>query len=194
MRTWMQARNAIQVMMREHQQLTTVISGMKHFIHLREAGMATPGLMVFRAMLYYIREYPEKVHHPKEDCYLFARLLERTHDLDEVIAALVSEHAQGDTRLRNIEDALVRYELEGPPAIAALRVMVDEYASFYQHHRSVEEEVILPAAMKYLTASDWSELDEVFGANRDPFDGEKLEDDFDRLFDMLVATLPEANR
>jgi hemerythrin-like domain-containing protein len=38
-------------------------------------------------MLYYIREYPEQVHHPKEDRYLFARLRDRTGELDEVLDA-----------------------------------------------------------------------------------------------------------
>jgi hemerythrin-like domain-containing protein len=193
METWMQGRNAAQVMMREHRQLTTVIAGMKHFFRLKEAGAGAPGLMVFRAMLYYIREYPDQVHHPKEDRHLFTRLRERTPDLDEVISELESEHAQGDARLRNIEHAFVKYELEGPPALPALREMVEEYASFYQHHRRVEEEIILPAALKYLTRSDWCELDEAFGANRDPFEGEKLDSDFDRLFEMIETTIPESN-
>lgn len=82
------ARSAIQVIIREHQQLSTVIAGMQRFVELLGAGAKTPGPMVFRAMLYYIREYPERIHHPKEDQYLFARLWHRTRELDEVIADL----------------------------------------------------------------------------------------------------------
>jgi hemerythrin-like domain-containing protein len=67
-------RGAIHVIFKEHEQLSAVIAGMLRFVRLLETGGKTPGLMVFRAMLYYIREYPEQVHHPKEDNYLFARL------------------------------------------------------------------------------------------------------------------------
>jgi hemerythrin-like domain-containing protein len=56
--------------------------------------------MVFRAMLYYIREYPQQVHHPKEDQFLFGRLRVRTHELDHVIDRLEYQHAQGDMQVR----------------------------------------------------------------------------------------------
>jgi hypothetical protein len=46
------ARSAIRVIMREHQQLSVVIAGMQRFVELLGVGVKTPGLMVFRAMLY----------------------------------------------------------------------------------------------------------------------------------------------
>lgn len=186
------ARSAAQVIIREHQQLSTVIAGMQRFVELHGAGAKTPGLMVFRAMLYYIREYPERIHHPKEDQYLFARLWHRTRELDEVIADLEAQHAQGEVRLRNIEHALTRYELAGESAFSQLRGMVDEYAAFYRNHRRLEEEVILPAARQWLTAEDWIELDDAFGANRDPFEGAKRDEDFERLYSLIVQTIPKA--
>ncbi|WP_341773108.1 hypothetical protein [Burkholderia anthina] len=38
---------------------------------------------------------------------------------------------------------------------------------------------------------DWAEIDAAFGANRDPFDGEKLEEDLGKLFSMIVETIPD---
>ncbi|TDN63196.1 hemerythrin domain-containing protein [Paraburkholderia sp. BL10I2N1] len=187
-----QPRSAVQVIMREHQQLSTVIAGMQRFVELLGADAKTPGLMVFRAMLYYIREYPERVHHPKENQYLFARLWHRTRELDPVIADLEAQHAQGEARIRDIEHALTRYELAGKSALPDLRGMLDEYAAFYSNHRRLEEEIILPAARQWLTAEDWIELDDAFGANRDPFEGAKLDEDFERLFSLIVQTIPEA--
>jgi hemerythrin-like domain-containing protein len=149
-----------------------------------------PGVLIL--MLYYIREYPEQVHHPKEDRYLFARLRDRTSEFDDVLAELGSQHAQGEARVRNLEHALTRYELKGESGFLALRALVQEYAEFYLKHRRLEEEVILPAARRPLTKEDWAEIDTVFGANRDPFDGIKLEEDLDKLFSMIVNTIPEA--
>ncbi|MEM5436732.1 hemerythrin domain-containing protein [Paraburkholderia diazotrophica] len=186
------ARSAVQVIMREHQQLSVVIAGMQRFVELLGVGVKTPGLMVFRAMLYYIREYPERIHHPKEDQYLFARLWHRTRELDKVIAELEAQHVEGETRIENIEHALTRYELTGESAFPKLRAMVDEYAAFYRNHMRLEEEVILPAAQRLLTTEDWVELDDAFGANRDPFEGAKLDEDFQRLFSLIVQTIPDA--
>jgi hypothetical protein len=33
----------------------------------------------------------------------------------------------------------------------------------------------------------------VFGVNRDPFDGVKLEEDLGKLFSMIVKAIPDAN-
>ncbi|KVO02188.1 hemerythrin domain-containing protein [Burkholderia ubonensis] len=187
-----QPRSALQVILREHRQLSTVIAGMQHFVGRLAAGATMPGLMVLRAMLYYIREYPEQIHHPNEDRYLFACLRRRTQALDEVIDELEAQHAQGEALLRNIEHALTRCEQVGESAYPQLRAAVDEYAAFYLKHMHVEEEVILPAARQWLTVEDWIELDDAFGANRDPFEGEKFDEDFERLYALIVQVIPEA--
>jgi hemerythrin-like domain-containing protein len=93
-------RSAIQVILNEHRQLSAIIEGMLRFTRLLETGSKAPGLMVFRAMLYYIREYPEQVHHRKEDRYLFARLRARTDEFDDVLDELEAQHAEGDARVR----------------------------------------------------------------------------------------------
>jgi hemerythrin-like domain-containing protein len=150
--------------------------------------------MVFRAMLYYIREYPEQVHHPKEDLHLFARLRGHTEALDDVIDELESQHAQGESKVRDLEHALTRYELAGASALPELRNLVDDYARFYGKHRRLEEEVILPAAQRYLTSEDWAEVDAAFAGNRDPFEGAKLEEDLDRLFTSILNIVSDTTR
>ncbi|WP_321806299.1 hemerythrin domain-containing protein [Burkholderia sp. BCC1993] len=184
-------RAAITVILREHERLSAVVEGMRRYVHLLAAGKPVPGLMVFRAMLYYIREYPEQVHHPKEERYLFAPLRDAASEFDGVLDELETQHARGDGMLTNLEHALTRYELKGAPALAALVALVDEYAEFYSDHRCTEETLILPAARRLLSNEDWAELDLAFGANRDPFDGVKLEADLGKLFSMIVNAIPE---
>ncbi len=128
--------------------MLTVIGGMQRFVHLLVAGAPVPGLMVFRAMLYYIREYPQQVHHPKEDRYLFRPLRDRTDEFDSVLDELESQHDRGDLKLRNLEHALTRYELKGAPALHTLGALTDDYAEFYADHRCLEETLILPAAKR----------------------------------------------
>ncbi|CDY79152.1 Hemerythrin HHE cation binding region [Caballeronia glathei] len=184
------ARRAVQTIIREHQQLSAVVNGMRRFVDALDSGSHAPGPMVLRAMLYYVREYPEQVHHPKEDKYLFMRLRLRTNELDDVIDELEAQHVQGEARVRSLERALTRYEVDGDSAIPALRKMVEEYEAFYSDHRRLEEEVVLPAALRFLNTGDWIELDEAFGANRDPFDSSELEGDLDHLYSVIVNTIP----
>jgi hemerythrin-like domain-containing protein len=183
-------RNAIQVILNEHGQLSAVIGGMLRFVDQVEHGDNVPGLMVLRAMLYYIREYPEQIHHPKEDLYLFPPLSGRSLELDAVIAKLESQHAEDERLVRALEDALTRYELKGESAFPALRDLVRSFADFYFEHMRLEEQVILPAARRLLTKDDWEQIDAGFGANRDPFEGSELEDDLGQLFEMIVKILP----
>jgi hemerythrin-like domain-containing protein len=184
-------QNAVKVVLREHQQLSMVITGMQRFVKLLGAGVDAPGPIMLRSMLFYISEYPEQLHHPKEERYLFARLRHRAKDLDKTIDELEKQHALGKARLRNIEHALTRYELAGESARPVLREMVEEYAAFSANHKRLEEEIILPAARQWLTEVDWNELNEAFGTNRDPFAGVKVEADLGRLFAMIVRAIRE---
>jgi hemerythrin-like domain-containing protein len=109
-----------------------------------------------------------------------------------VITELEAQHVEGETRIRDIEHALIRYELVGESAFPKLRATVDEYFAFYRNHMRLEEEIILPAARQLLATEDWVVLDDAFGANRDPFEGAKLDEDFQRLFSLIVETIPDA--
>lgn len=185
------ARKAVVLIHREHQQLSMVVAGMQRLVKLLGAGVDVPRPVMFRSMLFYISEYPERLHHPKEERYLFARLRHRASDLDKTIDELEEQHVQGKARMRDIEHAFTRYELAGESALPVLREMVEEYAAFSANHRRLEEEVILPAARQWLTEEDWKELDEAFGSNRDPFGGDKVEADFGRFFATIVRAIRE---
>jgi len=185
------ARNAVHVIVREHQQLSMVITGMQRLVKLLGAGEDVHGPIMFRSMLFYLGEYPEKLHHPKEERHLFARLRHDDNELDKTIDELEEQHALGKVQLRNIEHAFTRYELLGESALPELRRMVEAYAAFSADHRRLEEEVILPAARQRLTEEDWKELDDAFGTNRDPFAGVKDEADLGRLFAMIVRAIRE---
>jgi len=186
-------RDTTSIILKEHQQLTTVIGGMLEFVRLRETGNATPGFVIFRSMLYYIREYPERVHHPKEERYLFTRIRARTNEIAKVLDDLSHQHAEGEVMVQDLEHALTRYELAGAAAFQDFRSLVEQYASFCANHRRIEEEIVLPVALRVLTDEDWVEIDAEFGANRDPFEGVELEEDLDKLLHMIVNIIPQVS-
>eukprot|EP01136_Pigoraptor_vietnamica_P043729 Opistho-1_new@19504 len=53
---------------------------------------------VLRAMLFYIDEFPEKHHHPKESNLLFPRLARAAPQVLPVIEQLEREHMSGEMR------------------------------------------------------------------------------------------------
>lgn len=184
-------REATSIILKEHQKLTAVTGGMLQFVRRCKKGDATRDFVVFRSLLYYIREYPERIHHPKEEQYLFKRIRARTNEIDDVLDDLAQQHAEGEAKIEDMEHALTRYESGEDSALPDLRVLVEHYASFCASHRRIEEEIVLPVALRVLTAEDWAEIDAAFGANRDPFEGVALEEDLDKLFHMILNIIPE---
>lgn len=184
------SHKALRVIYDDHDRLGGVLHGMLFLLHAIRDGGAPPDLKVFRAMLFYIRAYPDAVHHVKEDRYLFARLRMRTHDADDVLDKLEGQHADGDALIRKMEHALARYELEGDAAFPALLATSESYAQFYFDHMRMEEEALIPLAQQWLTAEDWDWIDQAFLADADPLAGYERKDSLDKLFSLIVHIAP----
>lgn len=173
------------IIQQEHLRLGAVIRAMLHFVRGIGKGDNPPPFKVFRAMLLYIADFPEKMHHPKEDG-LFVLLKKRTATVDDTIAELEVQHAQGEALVRNLEHQLTRYELQGGAAADAFFKAVENYAAFYFGHMRLEEEIILPAIDKFLTSQDWDETDQSFIANDVTADRES----FEQLFSLIANITP----
>jgi hypothetical protein len=109
---------ALRIVREEHERLAAVVHGMRYLMRAMREKAVQPDLRVFRAMLLYISEYPERLHHPKEDQYLFAPLRQRTHAHDATLAELESQHASGEALVRRLEHLLLRYEF-GASSVAS---------------------------------------------------------------------------
>lgn len=190
MRVQAPQHKALRVIYDDHDRLGAVLHGMLFLLHRIRDGGAPPDLKVFRAMLYYIRAYPDAVHHAKEDQYLFSRLRMRTHAADQVLDELEAQHASGDAMIRKVEHALARYELEGASAFPALLETSEHYAQFYFSHMRMEEEALLPIVEKTLTSEDWEWIDNAFLAEQDPLAGYDSKDSLDKLFSLIVNIAP----
>ncbi|MDO8299045.1 hemerythrin domain-containing protein [Lacisediminimonas sp.] len=184
------ARDAIRLIRDEHSRLAAVIHGMLHMARQMAKTKVEPDLKVLRAMLFYISEYPERFHHPKEDQFLFARLRSHTHDFDGALDTLEAQHGQGESLVHKMEHMLIRLEFSGVQAYAPFLQMVEDYAEFYFNHMRIEEETILPGAEKQLDETDWQAVGQAFAANVDPLEKKELKGDFDRLFSLIVNIAP----
>jgi len=146
---------------------------------------------VLRAMLFYIDEFPERLHHPKESELLFPRVARAVPAVLPTLERLENDHINGEKAVRELQHLLLAWELLGEPRKGAFMAQCKQYVAFYLDHMRLEETVILPEAEKVLSAADWRELDAAFSKNCDPLTGKYPPDPaYDRLFTRIVMRAP----
>jgi len=157
----------------------------------------TPDFAALRAMLFYVDEFPEKLHHPKESELLFPRLRGYGAHSDAVLDRLDRDHAHGEQAIRGLEHALLGFEMmgetdEGGSRRANFEKAMGFYVSFYVAHMHVEETEVLPLAEAALGPDDWAELDRAFQGNRDPLIGFDAVAAYQPLFKKILDILPHS--
>lgn len=180
---------ATRLIQEDHERLSAVMHAMRYFVRAIAEGGKAPACKVFRAMLLYIVDYPEQVHHPKEEV-LFDLLQQRTGSVDGEIAQLRSQHLRGEAMVRDLEHKLTQYELAPAAGIAPFSGAVETYVQFSFDHMRLEEEAVLPAADRCLTAEDWDAVDLAYRGSGDPLAGTAYNEGFDKLFSLIVNLTP----
>jgi hemerythrin-like domain-containing protein len=174
----------------EHAALAAMLKSIPMLLdQQRRKGGAMP-FDVLRAMMLYIDEFPEKLHHTKESRLLFPKIRQRSEAAAAVLDRLDRDHERGERAIRELEHDLLAYEVLGEPRREAFEQALRRYVDAYLEHMRLEETEILPLAEQVLTATDWAELDAAFQANRDPLTGHEPDDAYRPLFKRIVMTAP----
>lgn len=182
---------SIQIIRDEHVALSAMLRSLGMMVERGPGNEPESFFDVLRAMLFYIDEFPERLHHPKESELLFPRVARLVPETREIIARLDNDHANGESGVRELQHLLLAWELVGEARRAAFDEAVKKYLDFYLEHMRLEETVILPAAQKVLTDANWEELDAAFATNCDPLTGKYPRDPaYDRLFTRIVMRAP----
>jgi hemerythrin-like domain-containing protein len=181
---------AERIIREEHRSIAAVLHGLIFQMREVTGRGAPPDFKVLKAMLDYIVSFPEQLHHPKEEEYLFAALRRRDPQAAGMLAALEAEHVTGDELIRALQESLLAYEKEGAVKAQAFREAVEEYADFHWQHMRREEDELLPWANKALTSQDWEAVGRAFKENDDPLFGIKPKEEFERLFSRIVEITP----
>jgi hemerythrin-like domain-containing protein len=176
----------------EHSVLSAVLRSISLLLSEHRRRHTLPDFTVLRAMLFYIDEFPERVHHTKETELLFPKLRSRSDEAAAVLDRLDADHERSAVRVRELEHELLGFEMmgDGPDGAArraAFEQAMDTYISEYLDHMQTEERVILPLAERVLTAADWLELDAAFMQNRDPLT-RRDDDAYRPLFKRILMT------
>ncbi len=180
----------VRVIRDEHSALSAMLRSILLLLAQHRARGTLPDFTALRSMLFYVDEFPKKRHHRNESELLFPKLRARTPLSRDLLDRLDEEHARGERNIRDLEHALLEFEMMGESRRMTFERAADHYVSFYLAHMALEEQQILPLAESVLTERDWAELDEAFVANRDPLTGDEPEPDYLKLFTRIVNAVP----
>ena len=193
----MMVHESIRIIRDEHVALAGMLRSLRAMVE-RGPSRSTPSLLepenyfdVLRAMLFYIDEFPERVHHPKESDLLFPRVARMAPETLETIVRLERDHASSEADVRKLQHLLLAWELLGESRRAIFEQAVKSYLDSYLKHMLLEETVILPAAIRVLNDADWEELDAAFATNCDPLTGKYPRDPaYEEMFKRIVMRSP----
>ena len=110
-------REALRVIRDEHASVAAMLQSLLQMI---ERGPEPQGkdqhelyFDVLRAMLFYIDEFPEKLHHPKESDLLFPRVARAAPQVMATIEQLERDHLAGESQVRELMHLLMAWEYLG---------------------------------------------------------------------------------
>jgi hemerythrin-like domain-containing protein len=182
---------SIHVIRNEHAALASLLHTLTLMLADHRQKHTLPDFDLLRAMLVYIDEYPEKLHHPKETNLLFPMVRKRASEAAETLDKLDHDHEQGEFAIHELSHKLIAFEVLGEMRREEFETAVTRYVNFYLKHMAMEERVVIPLAQRCLSEDDWAELDAAFADNRDPLTGHEASEPFRALFKKITTALPE---
>lgn len=178
--------DSIQAIQAEHVSLDKVLRALEAHVTELTLPDAKPDFELLTFIVYYIRVYPDRMHHPKEEEFLFRPLRRRRPEAGAVIDDLERQHAKGRELIDALDAALKECEAAFPEKCDRLRAVTREYVDFQRNHMGMEERDVLPLARSVLTEEDRILADRAFATNRDPLVNDNLEVGFRALLDRIV--------
>lgn len=185
------SHESIRIIHDEHAALSAMLQSLRLMVQRGPGDQPESFFDVLRAMLFYIDEFPERLHHTKESELLFPPVRERAPHLKEALDQLERDHTRGEGAVRELQHLLLAWELLGESRRQPFEQACERYLGFYLEHMRLEETLILPEAERVLHAEDWQRLDQAFATNADPLTGKYPRDPvYDRLFTRIVTRAP----
>ena len=183
--------SSLQIIRDEHASLAAMLRSMLMMVERGPSDKPERFFDVLRAMLFYIDEFPERLHHPKESDLLFPRVVRAAPSVMAAVQKLERDHINGEKAVRELQHQLLAWEILGESRRSAFVDPCKQYVAFYLEHMRLEETAILPVAEKVLTDAEWKELDAAFEKNCDPLTGKYSPDPaYHRLFTRIVMRAP----
>ena len=181
---------SLRIIRDEHRAIASVLRTMNLLLADHRQRGTLPDFAILRAMLFYLDEYPERLHHPNESNLLFPMVRKRSEEARAILDRLDGEHERGEAEIIRLGHLLLGFEMMGESRREAFETAMRRYTEHYFAHMRTEEVEILPLAQRVLTEEDWQEVDAAFAANRDPLTGHRPEEAYRPVITRIINSLP----
>jgi hemerythrin-like domain-containing protein len=174
----------------EHMRLAAVLQTLQQLAAQAIARPRDADLRAARAMLVYLADYPQRVHHRREESELFPRLRGRVAGIDLLLDRLAGEHAASAAAVLRLMHALNRAEFGGAAEREGYAAQVARFVADWHAHIQAEERELFPAAERLLAEADWQAIAGELARERDPLHGLPADAPFDDLLKLIVRIAP----
>lgn len=175
------------ILREEHRSLAAVLHAMKDVIARGKLSGQSMDIRLLRAMLYYVEVFPEQLHHPKEEAYIFSKLRDRAPEYRQLLEHLQSDHNSGAERLREMRAAVDALAHDPVKELPRFEAAAEQFIADQFKHMTLEEKSLMPAVRVHLFANDWSEIKHAFQKNGDPRFGANSDEPFDHLLGRILS-------
>ena len=187
----MTQHKALQIIRDEHASLAAMLQSMRLMVQKGPGDNRRQFFDVLRGMLFYIDEFPERLHHPKESNLLFPKVVKLAPKVMGAVDKLERDHMRSEKAARDLQHLLLAWDLLGPSRRTEFEEAIGQYIDAYLEHMNVEEKVILSEAERCFSDEDWRLLNEAFAENADPLTGHyRPAEAYERLFSLIVTRAP----
>jgi hemerythrin-like domain-containing protein len=135
--------------------------------------------------LKYLRNYPRKVHHPKEDAIYAALRHHMVRGVDNLFNAL-EEHAELHQELAAVFAAANSLANKDGDAVGGFCQRLRHFTTRERRHIEMEEAHLYPAAVHMLTPEEWALIEASCSSEVDPAFGEEAAISFDRMIAEIL--------
>jgi len=177
---------ALNIIGDEHRSIAVVAGAMRDIAKdLTRVRREDAELASLAGMVSYLRGFPEKVHHPKEEAHLHRLMRSRHPSCERLLAEVESQH---DTERRLIDQVGTRLAADDD-RLDDLQEAVLRFAEHVFAHLSLEETQVLPLAARCLGDDDWAEVLHAFLDNDDSRFGNLSSLELRRLFARIANAI-----
>lgn len=168
----------------EHDNMAKLLDILEHQLaSFAEAGDVDYDLIL--DIIDYFLDYPDLVHHPKEDL-IYQRLRKLDPGLASQVGDLEAEHREVGALTREFGEAvhavLLEADISRDDVLAAAKAFID----YQRQHMELERTTFFPAALEALNENHWKTIDNAARKSPDPLFGGEVERRYEALRESIM--------
>ena len=135
----------------------------------------------------YIKNYPDAIHHPKED-KVFEIFMSRTQKGADIVAKLRKDHQELPMVTIKFE-SMLDDAINGQGLVNREELVksIKGFINSEWEHMNLEEDVLFPLIDLTLSSDDWNALDKQISETSDPLFSEKIDKDYKNLYQSIIT-------